>query len=137
MTNSSPQNPTAKPPRALFAFLAAAVPHFHPNSMLGRAQARSAAFVASTPGTALIGLAATLAVLVGLSSGILAVARGAGSFIVLLGLIYALLIVAAGIVVVFLMFAMTLTHLVLGDEVLLRMRAASQAAEPDVEWARL
>jgi hypothetical protein len=55
----------------------------------------------------------------------------------LLVLIYALLIAATGIVVVFLMFAVTLTHLVLGDEVLHRMRAAAVAVEPEVEWSRL
>lgn len=137
MNTPSPRLSAVRPPRTLFVFLAAAMPHFHPDSIPGRAQAKVAAFASSTPGTALISLAAILATLIGVSAGILTVARAAGSLMMLLVLIYALLIAATGIVVVFLMFAVTLMHLVLGDEVLLRMRAAAVAVEPEVEWSRL
>jgi len=137
LNTPSLRKPAVAAPRTLFVFLAAALPHFSQDSIPGRARARAGRFVASTPGTALIMLSGVLTVLITLLSVILSVARGTESFMLLLGLIYALLIVATGIVVAFLFFAMTVTHLILGDRFLRRMQVAARASEPDVEWLRL
>lgn len=136
MNSSAPLNRAKRHPRPLVTFIAAMMPRFHSDSIPGRAHARVAAFVSSTPGTALITLAGVLAGLIGACSGILTVARGAQSLTLLMVLIYALLIAAMGIVVVSFLLVMTILHVILGDELVRKMGALAVAGQPEYEWVR-
>lgn len=136
--NIRPIPPSVKRPlRAVFVFLSVVAPRVSPGSPLGRVQARVAAFVASTPGTALISLAAALAVMLASCAGVLAIARGAQSLTLLMFMIYGFLITAMGIVVLSSLMITTVMHILLGDDLLNRMRAAAATVEPEYEWVRI
>jgi hypothetical protein len=123
--------------RALIVFVAAMAPRFRPDSPLGRARARVAAFAASTPGTALISLAAALAVMIAACAGVLSIARGAQSLILLMLMIYGFLITAVAIVVLSSLMVITVVRILLGDGLLNRMQVAAASAEPECEWVRI
>jgi hypothetical protein len=122
---------------ALFVFLSVVAPRVSPSSPLGRVQARVATFVASTPGTALISLAASLAVMIASCAGVLSIARGAQSLTLLMFMIYGFLITAVGIVVLSSLMITTMVHILLGDDLLNRMRVAAATVEPEYEWVRI
>jgi hypothetical protein len=122
---------------ALIVFIGAIAPRFRPDSPLGRARARVAAFVASTPGTALISLATALAVMIASCAGVLSIARGAQSLILLMLMIYGFILTAVAIVVLSSLMVITVVRILLGDGLLNRMHAAAASVEPEHERVRI
>jgi hypothetical protein len=85
----------------------------------------------------LISLAAALAVMIAACAGVLSIARGAQSLILLMLMIYGFLITAVAIVVLSSLMVITVVRILLGDGPLNRMQVAAASAEPECEWVRI